>query len=530
MTANFNKIHQIIENSMKQNNIPGAALAIINDHQIILSKGYGKTNVEEWGSAVLPSTLFRIASVSKLFTGTVMMMLVEKGLIELDKRVQHYIPWFTTANQEFASMMTVRMLLTHTSGLPTGDDEIYHYEKDGLFRYMKEVVPTLPVLFYPGTAYSYGNHALNIAGFIAEQVTGKPFSAIMQELLFSPLQMNSTTYDPLKAMTFPLALPHESAEAGDKKISHQFFDQTASYPSYYSFSSVEDLCKFAMFHLQGGQVNGHSLLLKSSIEEMRKKQSDWFTLTDGGCGITFFQEKKDGIQRFWHYGQYSSQYSSQFILVPEKGIAVIALANGENIFQAGYEIVDELLKEEKINSQHAVPSIQLEDVPEWEAYRGSYLHKNLGIISIDLVDEKPLITIKNEPYELVQYSNEIFTANDVSGTPIHTVGFPSRPAEVPDPFLVVNTQMCPAFIDNYERNPLDWKEWEGVYSNGQEFFHVIIGDDSLVITEKPSNHAFAAKAIRKNQFLFENGFVRFININGTIVLEFDNAWRYKKID
>jgi CubicO group peptidase (beta-lactamase class C family) len=109
----------------------------------------------------------------------------------------------------------------------------------------------------------------------------------MQEMLFDPLEMTQTTYSPLKAMTFPLALPHSKNGDGSFTISHQFYDNTANYPSWYAFSSIKDLCKFVMMHLQEGNYKGRQIIQTSSIREMRNQQCKWYTVTDAGCGITF---------------------------------------------------------------------------------------------------------------------------------------------------------------------------------------------------------------------------------------------------
>jgi CubicO group peptidase (beta-lactamase class C family) len=122
MSNSIETINRIIENSMNINTIPGASVAVMKDGELIFSQGFGMTTIENWGAPIRPDTLFRIASVSKLFTGTVMMMLVEKGLIDLDKTVQHNVPWFTAADPELSKRITIRMLLSHSSGLPTGDD------------------------------------------------------------------------------------------------------------------------------------------------------------------------------------------------------------------------------------------------------------------------------------------------------------------------------------------------------------------------------------------------------------------------
>lgn len=510
-------ISGIIHKSMKENNIPGAAVAVIKDNEILLSQGFGQTTVAEWGTPIRSNTLFRIASVSKLFTGTMMMRLVEKGLIDLDKPVQYYVPWFTTADPELSKIITIRMLLSHSSGLPTGGDVSFHYSETGLYDYMKLTVPTLPLLFHPGTAYSYGNHALNIAGFVAEQVTNKKFSDLMEEMLFHPLEMMQTTYNPLKAMTQPLALPHDRDSKGKLSISQQFFDNVACYPSYYAFSSIEDLCKFALLHLQEGVYQNKQIISASSIDEMRKQQIKWYTPNDGGCGINFFQEVKDGIQRFWHYGQYSYQYSSQFILVPQKGIAVIALANGENIFQAGYEIVDELLKHEKNNTLEPVKFL---DEPDWQFFKGTYLHSYYGLIEIT---GNRLIKINNAEFELIPHSRDTFLAKDEQGNTIYTVGLPKDSVKC----IVINTKGCSEFKEVYTPNPNEWLNWEGKYSDGRDTYEVSIQGNSLLIKEL--DHEILASPISKNKFLSkEAGLISFIEVNGVLTLEFDFAWRYPK--
>ncbi|HYK73038.1 MAG TPA: serine hydrolase domain-containing protein, partial [Pseudoneobacillus sp.] len=384
------------------------------------------------------------------------------------------------------------------------------------------------ILFHPGTAYSYGNHALNIAGFVAEQVTNKPFAALMQDLLFHPLEMTQTTYDPLKAMTYPLALPHDKDSNGNLSISHQIYDNSGNYPSYYAFSSVEDLCKFAMMHLQEGIYSNKQILPVSSIKEMRSQQIRWYTLTDAGCGISFFKETKDGIDRYWHYGQYSNQYSSQFILVPEKGIAVIALANGENIFQAGYEIVDELLKNE-VNEEINPVNDGFSEEPEFASFEGTYLHSYYGLFEIKYLSGKVLMKHNEQSFELIKHSSDTYIVKDEQENTIFTVGFPIPTTDQTIKCIVVNSKACPEFQLVYKSNTNDWNVWEGTFSDGRDSYEVYIQGENLVIKDLQMNKELIGSAIERNQFLTkEYGLVSFIVINGVINLEFDYAWRFPK--
>ncbi|HEU5376900.1 MAG TPA: serine hydrolase domain-containing protein, partial [Ktedonobacteraceae bacterium] len=119
---NFAELEERIEQQMKDAHVPGLALAIVLGTEIIYAKGFGVTSIEDNGVAVTPKTLFRIGSVTKPLTGTAIMCLVEAGLLDLDQPVRTYIPWFSLSEAEASERVTLRMLMSHTSGLPTDLD------------------------------------------------------------------------------------------------------------------------------------------------------------------------------------------------------------------------------------------------------------------------------------------------------------------------------------------------------------------------------------------------------------------------
>ncbi|WP_114571967.1 serine hydrolase domain-containing protein [Exiguobacterium flavidum] len=510
MSYSIERLHRIVEQTMQENQIPGAAVLVMKDGEMLVSQGYGKTASDDTGAPVTPETLFRIASVSKLLTGTVLMRLAEAGLLDLDFPITHYIPWFKTSDETATPLITTRMLLSHTSGMPTGD---CHPDDRTLEDYIRNTVPTLPVLFRPGTAYSYGNHGLNIAGFVAETVTGKPFAELMQEWLLDPLGMTQTTYDPVRAKQQPLAFPH-SRKDGQIVPSDTFSDYAANHPSYYAFSSLQDLEKFARLHLELGAP----LMDAASINEMRKEQIPWYTATEAGCGITFFRETKQGVERFWHYGQYSYQYSSQFILVPEKGIAVIALANGENIFNAGYALVDELLGEETTSDTH---SLQSEDL---SAYTGTFLHSYHGLLELRQTEDGTRLTHGGISYVLERTGTNIYRAVDSDGNVRFSVGFPEDTS-----CIIVDTKACPAFTE-VPSEAADWRDWTGRYSDGEDTYEVSIEDDRLLIRDVNADQTLVGRPITPSQFLTrEYGLVNFLSVRGETTIEFDYAWRFPKV-
>jgi len=510
MSQSIERLHQIVEQAMQENQIPGASVLVMKDGEVLAAQGYGKTAADDTGVPVTAETLFRIASVSKLLTGTVLMRLAEAGLLDLDLPITQYIPWFKTSDETATPLITTRMLLSHTSGMPTGD---CHPDDRTLEDYIRDTVPTLPVLFRPGTAYSYGNHGLNIAGFVAQTVTGKPFADVMQEWLLDPLEMTQTTYDPERAKQQALALPHARKD-GQLVPSDTLSDHAANYPSYYAFSSLRDLTKFARLHL----ALGAPLLDAVSINEMRKEQIPWYTPTEAGCGITFFRETKQGVERFWHYGQYSHQYSSQFILVPEKGIAVIALANGENIFNAGYALVDELLGGETTVEVQAFPSEDL------SPYVGTFLHSYHGLLELRQAEDGARLIHDGISYVLERTGTDIYRAIDGDGNARFSVGFPKDTS-----CIIVDTKACPSFKE-VPSEAADWKEWTGRYSDGEDAYEVSIEDDRLLIRDVNAGQTLVGRPITPSRFLTrEYGLVSFLTVRGATMIEFDYAWRFPKV-
>lgn len=510
MSQSIERLHQIVEQTMQENQIPGAAVLVMKDGEVLVSQGYGKTASDDTGAPVTSDTLFRIASVSKLLTGTVLMRLAEAGLLDLDLPITHYIPWFKTSDETATPLITTRMLLSHTSGMPTGD---CHPDDRTLEDYIRNTVPTLPVLFRPGTAYSYGNHGLNIAGFVAETVTGKPFAELMQDWLLDPLGMTQTTYDPERAKQQAFALPHARKD-GLLLPSTSFSDYAANYPSYYAFSSLRDLTKFARLHLEFGAP----LMDADSVREMRKEQIPWYTATEAGCGITFFRETKQEVERYWHYGQYSYQYSSQFILVPEKGIAVIALANGENIFNAGYALVDELLGEETTMEARVFPSEDL------ASYSGTFLHSYHGLLELRQTEDGAQLMHDGNAYAIERTGTDIYRAVDGDGNTRFSVGFPQDTS-----CIIVDTKACPAFTE-VPSEAADWTGWTGRYSDGEDAYEVSIKDDHLLIHDVNAGQTLVGRPITPSQFLTrEYGLVSFLSVRGETTIEFDYAWRFPKI-
>jgi len=177
---------------MAKHHIPGASIAVLRRGTIIYRKGYGLANLEHQATA-RPDTNYYIASLTKMFTATAVMMLVTEGKVSLDDRIEKHVKGLPTA----WGPITVLQLMNHTGGItyPMSDPFPCKVEGDPL-RYTREMVIAetgcLPLEFPPGTKYAYSGRGYYVLGLLVEQVSGKSFGDFLSERIFKPLGMNDT--------------------------------------------------------------------------------------------------------------------------------------------------------------------------------------------------------------------------------------------------------------------------------------------------------------------------------------------------
>jgi len=181
------RVDKYVQDSIRQQRIPGLALAVMRDGQIIKAKGYGLSNLE-LGVPVSPQTIFQSGSVGKQFTATGVMMLVEEGKVGLDDKVAKHFPGAPDSWNTF----TVRNLLTHTSGLKDYTDKNFDYRRDYTEEDLLKILQTLPFDFAPGDKWSYSNSGYMLLGILIHKATGKFYGDFLQERIFRPLGMTTT--------------------------------------------------------------------------------------------------------------------------------------------------------------------------------------------------------------------------------------------------------------------------------------------------------------------------------------------------
>jgi len=187
LPAQADKIDGFVQASIRQQKIPGLALAVMRDGKIVKAMGYGLANIE-LNVPVNPETIFQSGSMGKQFTATGVMMLVEEGKVNLDEKITKYLEGAPPT----WNMITVRHLLTHTSGIKDYTGKDFEYRKDYTEEELLKKVGTFPPDFAPGDKWSYSNSGYMLLGILIHKVTGKFYGDFLQERIFRPLGMKTT--------------------------------------------------------------------------------------------------------------------------------------------------------------------------------------------------------------------------------------------------------------------------------------------------------------------------------------------------
>lgn len=262
----------------------GSALVAENG-RAILRKGYGEANME-WHIANTPDTRFRLGSITKQFTATLMMQMVEKGQIDLNAPISRYLPAYPKPN---ADRVTIHQLLNHTSGIP-GYTELPSFGGEARLPQKPadfiKMFSGLDLLFEPGTKFSYSNSGYFLLGVILEKVSGKPYEQLLRERIFDPLGMKESGYDSTRPILEKRASGYDATLDG--YFNTGYLDMGEPFAAGSLYSSVDDLL------LWDQALDGEKILSAASKEKM-------FTpgLSDYGYA---FMIHKGAVTRIEHGG------------------------------------------------------------------------------------------------------------------------------------------------------------------------------------------------------------------------------------
>lgn len=253
--------------------VPGAQLAVL-DGDSLTEVAAGVLSLRT-GWAATPDALFLPGSIGKLYTATLIMMLAGEGKLDLDAPIRTYLPDFEVRDKHARDVVTVRHLLTHTSGFDGDHFTDTGRGDDALARYV-EGCADLPQIAEPGTVWSYSNSGFAILGRIVEVLTGQTFEDVMRERIFVPFGLKQTVSFPEEAIVHPTSMGHVPDPEDPSRLM-----VSPTWGLYRSFgpmgtavvASAGDVLRFLQFHLDGGvTADGSRLLAQGLVTAMQQQQ------------------------------------------------------------------------------------------------------------------------------------------------------------------------------------------------------------------------------------------------------------------
>lgn len=314
-----------LRGQMAYRGLPGIAIGVVHDQELIWAKGFGFAEVETKIS-VTPATKFRMASHSKLFTATAVMQLRDAGKLRLDDPVSKYIPWFKIrpAGPDDAEI-TIEELLTHSSGLPREAgkhwSDLDFPDADGVRDYVERNGAT----YSPEVRWKYSNLAFTIAGMVVESLSGEKFAGYVQKHIFDPLGMSNSSID---RRVEGLAVGYGRRMPDGSRYKFHFVDSRAMAAATGVTSSVEDMAKFVSLQFRSGRPGGSQILSTGALRQMhrvRVLENNWTR----GNAIGFSVSRVKDRVYVGHGGSYPG-YKTQTLIQLDDKVGVIVLANGDD--------------------------------------------------------------------------------------------------------------------------------------------------------------------------------------------------------
>ena len=342
VAARHQALQDKVAEAAERLNVPGVAVGIDahGEQDIVCS---GTTSIEN-PLDVDAGTLFQVGSTTKTYTATALMILAERGLVDLDATVRTYLPELRLKDEAAAHTVTVLQLLNHTAGWRGDVREDANDGDDALERFVATMAGVDQVTA-PGAAPSYNNAAVNVAGRILEKLTGTTYESAIAELLLQPLGMDRSFFFAGEVMSRRFVCGHRRKEDRNE-VARPWALPRASHPCGGLVSTVADQLRYARFHLGDGRApNGEQLISEATLRRMREP-----TVSLGGgalgdwVGVSWLMRDVEGVRIVGHGGSTNGQQSS-LDLVPERDLAFTILTNADAGILLIREISDWILEE-----------------------------------------------------------------------------------------------------------------------------------------------------------------------------------------
>jgi CubicO group peptidase (beta-lactamase class C family) len=317
-------LDQFFATQMQAEHIPGAAVVLVKEGKLLFAKGYGYADLEQQRPVHPEQTVFRVGSISKLFTATAVMQLVEQGKLGLDDDVNQHLKRFQLEST-YPQPVTVAQLLTHTGGLDErfiGIAARRAAEIQSPGDYLAEHLPArvLP----PDTVIRYSNHGFVLAGYLVELASGLPFTQFINQAILQPLTMQHSSFQLTPDILANLATGYQYQNGTYQAVPMVYSNDV---PSAALNTTAIDMANFMIAHLENGRFGTTQLLQPATIQEMHQQQ---FTNHPDipGQAYGFYEWFQNGQRGLMHDGEVVG-YKSALFLLPDQDVGWFVAYNNE---------------------------------------------------------------------------------------------------------------------------------------------------------------------------------------------------------
>jgi len=349
--------------------IAGATVSVVVDGQILFAKGYGYADVANRKKVEPDKTLFRIGSVSKLFTWTAVMQLVEQGKLDLNANVNTYLKDFKIPDT-YPQPITMTHLLTHTPGFEDHVIGLFARTPDKLLPLGKILADDMPARVRPpGQLASYSNYGTALAGYIVEQVSGVSWDEYIEKNILQPLEMSHTTgRQPIPENLAADMSKGYNYSGGEYKGKE--FEFIPLQPAGSMSAAAIDMARFMIAHLQQGRYGSARILSETTAQQMRRQI---FTHAKQLNGILHgFYEMSSNGQRIFGHGGDTLWFHTQLALFPESNVGLFVSYNSDTGAPARNELVKAFIDRYYPAQDQPRPSPSADFKQRASQFEGSY--------------------------------------------------------------------------------------------------------------------------------------------------------------
>jgi CubicO group peptidase (beta-lactamase class C family) len=307
---------------MERSDVAGATVLVMKDGKELLKKGYGYSDIKKKTPVDPDTSMFRLASISKLFTWVSVMQLAEQGKLDIDADVNKYLDFQIAP--AFNKPITLRNLMTHTGGFEEVVHDIIYVDLKKTTSLREFLIENQPRRMYPpGEIPAYSNYGVGLAGYIVQRVSLEPFEQYVSEHIFLPLGMKHSSFnEPMTAELAPFVSDGYRATTEKPAIGFEIFNPA---PAGGISSAAGDMEKFALALLNGGELDGHHILKTETRDAMWTRQFGTSDSLPPQC-MGFYQTWRNNLHFIGHDGDLLA-FHSMFLLEPTQKLAVFVSYN-----------------------------------------------------------------------------------------------------------------------------------------------------------------------------------------------------------